>query len=402
MIRALAAEPGADGSLHVVGVSVGEARGIRRGQVVDIDSLAQALRPVLEKLEQTLGVKLERGVVNIGGAHISAQPSRGVVAVSRADSEISNEDVMRVLAAAQVVPLGSNREVLHVIPQEFIVDGTMGLKNVIGMNGVRLEVQALLIQVSSPALRNLERALIEGGVRPEAFVNSSLAAAEVALQDHQKELGVLLLDIGAGTTDLAVFEEGECIHAAVVPIGSGHITSDIAIGMRSPVEIAEKAKIEWGTCLPETVSKKEMIRFADLGVEDGGEFSKRELAEIIRARVEELFDLVQKELRKINRDKLLPGGVVLVGCGAKLRGTAEFAKSAFALPVRLGLREGSVSLPSQLRDPSFALVCGLLRWQETAEEGHREGFAGKLSSRLRLPSPAGFIRLKKFLRSILP
>lgn len=396
-IRVIVAEEDSDnGGFRVSGASIGESRGMRRGQVLDIGELADALRNALLKLHQEPGFNIDRAVVNIGGSHLVAVKSKGVVAVSRADSEISEEDVARVLAAAQAVPVGLNREVLHVIPQEFTVDGEAGLKNVVGMSGVRLEVSALLIQASSPVLRNVERALSEGGIAPESFVASGLAAGESALSERQRELGVLLLDIGLGTTDFAVFEDGECIHAAVFPLGSGHITNDLAIGMRTSLEVAERAKIEEGTCGAGGIGKKETVDLAALGSNEGGIFSRAEAADIIVARVEEILDCARKELRKIGRDRLLPAGVVLVGGGAKLGGLADYAREYLGLPARIGTPDFPEQLPAELRDPAFATVLGLLAWKMGDDS---------LPSRTPFGYPnvgEGLRRLKNIFRNFLP
>lgn len=399
-IRAIAAElqlP--ENVFRIRSVVAKDSSGVRRGQVIDTDALSSALDFVLESLERDIGFRPERAAVNISGAHVSTVPSRGVVAVSRADSEISREDVARVLAAAQAVSLGHNREVLHVIPREFIVDGERGLKNTVGMSGVRLEAETILVQVSSPQLRSLERSLAQGGLTADQFVVSGLAAGESALSEKQKELGVLLLDIGAGTTDIAVFEEGECIHIACLPIGSGHITNDIAIGMRTSLDVAERAKTEFGTALLESVAKKDLIKLSELGMQEKDEFSRYELTKIISARTAEIMEFVRKELKRIGRDRLLPAGVIVVGGGAKLKDLPAFIKEALALPVKLGMVGGERELSEELKDPAFATVLGLVAWQvHQGEFGPQSSFFSNMSFKTpKIPSV-----LKRILKNILP
>jgi len=376
------------GGLKIHGIGVGEARGIRRGVVTDIEEVSRSIRQVREQVESTLGFSIERAFVSIGGPHIVALPSRGVVAVSRADGEISREDIRRVLAAAQAVPIGSNREVLHAIPREFVVDGEQGMKNVLGMSGVRLEVEALLLQVSSPALRNLERALREAGVTAEEIVLSSLASSQATLSKRQKELGVIAIDIGGGTTEAVVFEEGYLLHAVVLPVGAAHVTNDIAIGMRTSLEVAERVKLEYGVALSQGISKKEQIDLSLFDPNESGTFSRREVAMIIEARLEEIFELVTKALRKIDRERLLPAGVVLSGGGAKLPGIVELAKRQLKLPAQLGYPQAVPDLPEQVDDPTFVTALGLVLWGSEFQEG----------SRHRLPFRLGGISVPRFLQ----
>ncbi|MDH4129306.1 MAG: cell division protein FtsA, partial [Spirochaetota bacterium] len=315
-IRAIVAQKKSDGPKpQVLGVAQVSASGMRRGVVVDIEETVKDIKKVIKEVERTSGMPFDDAYISIGGTHISCCSSRGVVAVSRADGEISPEDVDRVITAAQAISLGQNREIIHILPRYFIVDGQDMIKDPVSMNGIRLEVDTLIIHGSSPFIKNLNKCIKDADISINELVFAPLAAAYAVLNRRQKELGVLVLDFGGGTTGLTVFEEGDMIHSQVLPVGSAHITNDIAIGLRTSIDVAERVKLEYGSALPWEINKKETIDLTKVGGE--GEVSRHELAEIIEARVNEIIDLVNKELKKIDRQGLLPAGIVLVGGGAK-------------------------------------------------------------------------------------
>ncbi|MBI2625654.1 cell division protein FtsA [Candidatus Parcubacteria bacterium] len=393
------AEPG--GRLRVIGVGVAPSQGFRRGSVVDAEEAGRSIRQSVAIAERMAGVKVNQAFVSIGGVHIGSQPSRGVIVVSRADGEISTEDVGRVLAAAQAVSLPSNREVIHVIPREYFVDGEGGIPDPLGMKGVRLEVDALLIHASSPYLKNMQKAFAYAEVVPEGFVLDVLAAAQAVLHKRQKELGVLAIDIGGGTVSCGVFEEGKLLSAAVLPVGAAHITNDIAIGLRTGIDVAEQVKVSYGTCFPEEFSKKELVELEQFSpLERGVAVPRRMVAEIIEARVSEMFDLVVKELKRIGRDGQLPAGAVLVGGGAKIPGLVDLAKKRLRLPVQLGFPAEFDGLSDQIDDPMFASAVGLTLWGEEAR------LQGGLSRRLGLGALASFNNaygvFRRFLKNFLP
>ncbi len=344
---------------QILGVGQVVSGGMRKGVVVDMEEVVKNIKEAAQMAERISGVKIEDAFVSIGGSHIACRQSKGVIAVSRADGEISEEDKQRAIGAAKAISIQPNREILHVLPRRFIVDGQEAIKEPVGMQGVRLEVDALIIEGSTPFIKNLIKCVHEADLDENGLLLSPLAGSRAVLTKRQKELGVLLLDFGGGTSGLAVFEEGEIMHCQILPVGSLHITNDIAIGLRTSIETAEKIKLGYGSVSPSTVGKKEMIDLAKLG-EEAGEVFRHEVAEIIEARVSEILDLVNKELKKIDRAGLLPAGVVLVGGGAKLPGLIELTKEKLRLPVQVGLPEGLEGVTGQINDPAFATVCGLI------------------------------------------
>jgi len=363
-IKILVAAKNQDGSdLEVMYQAKEPSFGVRKGVVVDVEKVSRIIQVILNKIRTETGFKINSVYTNISGSHIFATSSRGLVSVSRADQRVSEEDVGRVLQAAQTFSMPSNKEILEVFPKEFIVDGEGGIKEVVGMQGVRLETEVLALGGFSPYKNNLVQAVLDSSLRVLDVIPSPLASASAVLSQRQKELGVALLDIGAGTSELAVFEEGNLIHLAVIPIGSGNITNDIAIGLKTDIDTAEAIKIERGCCIFKGNDKKEKIETED---EEPLSFSQKNLTKIIAARVSEIFDEVQKELKKVSKQGMLPSGIVLTGGGAKLPKIVEFAKKELRLPCRLG-RPGAFSgLEDEL---SFSTVCGLvLRGVDLGEE----------------------------------
>ncbi|HCX27870.1 MAG TPA: cell division protein FtsA [Candidatus Portnoybacteria bacterium] len=347
------------GQLQVLGVGKAISTGLRRGVVVDAEEVVKSIKEAVQMAERIAGVPVEHAFVSIGGSHISCRLSRGVIAVSRADGEISREDRERAVAAASAISVLPNREILHILPRRFTVDGQEAIKDPVGMSGVRLEVDALIVEGATPYLKSLLKCIDEADLDNDGMLLAPLADSKTVLTKRQKELGVLLLDLGDGTTGMAVYEEGDVMHCQILPVGGAHITNDIAIGLRISVEAAEKIKLEYGSVLSSAVGKKEMIDLTRVGEADG-QASRHYVAEIIEARVCELLDLVNKELKKIDRAGLLPAGVVLVGGGAKLQGLVELTKEKLKLPVQVGLPQGMEGIVDQVADPIFTTVCGLI------------------------------------------
>lgn len=383
--------------LQVIGTGFASSSGVRRGVVVDIADVASAIREAIREASNVAGVNLKRVVVGVNGAHLEGSPSQGVVAVARADREITQSDVARAIRAAEAVSTAQNREILQVVARSFNIDSEKGIKNPVGMNGVRLEVESLVVTASTPYLKNLEKAVSLSGLEIAHFVPSPIAAAEAVLDKKQKELGVLVLDIGAETTSLAVYEEGEVAYLKVIPIGSALITSDIAIGLRTDLDTAEQVKIRYGSALPDEVRKTEVINLAELGLDEPVRVRRREVAEIIEVRLREIFDLVNKELDKIGRRGFLPAGVVLVGGGVKLPGLFELAKDSLGLPARIGYPLDLKGLVDQVADPAYVKSTGLsivgLHYI-LEQKGHRPE-SGRPASTL-------VASLKRFLRNFLP
>lgn len=347
---------------QIIGVGQVPSFGLRRGVVVDIEEAIKNISQSIQEAERSSGLSINRAHISLGGNHITSRTSKGVVAVSRADGEIAKEDVERAINAASAISLSPNREILHIIPRCFMVDDQAGIKEPVGMNGVRLEVDALIIEGATPFIKNLTKCISEVGLEVEGLVLTPLAASRAALTKRQKELGVLALDLGGGTVGLTVFEEGDIIHSCILPIGSSHITSDIAIGLRSTIDLAEKVKLEYGSALVSEISKKDTIDLSKLGIEEKGIIPRVQVAEIIEARLSETFELVDKELKKINRQGLLPAGVVLLGGGAKIPSLVDLAKEELRLPAQVGFPLELEGIVDEVDDPAFATAVGLLFW----------------------------------------
>jgi len=384
---------------QIIGVSQVPSFGLRRGVVVDIEEAVKNISQSVQEAERNSGVSIERAYISLSGNHITSRISKGVVAVSRADSEISREDVERAINAASAISILPNREILHVIPRSFSVDDQRGIRDPVGMNGVRLEVDTLIIEGATPFIKNLTKCISEVGLEIEGLVLAPLAASRAILTKRQKELGVLALDLGGGTASLTVFEEGDIIHSCVLPIGSSHITSDIAIGLRSDIDLAEKVKLEYGSALVSEISKKDNINLSKLTGEEKGVIPRVQVAEIIEARLSEVFDLVNKELRKIDRQGLLPAGVVLLGGGAKIPSLVDLAKEGLKLPAQVGFPLELEGIIEEVDDPAFATAIGLVLWSidERIKSGHLTVIP---FSRFSVSSTVN--KIKGWLRGFLP
>lgn len=328
--------------------------GIRKGTVINVDQVSSSLYSALDEFKNSFGRKINSVIINISGSHIFSTSSRGVVAVSRADQKISQEDIDRVLQAAQTFSLPSNKEVLDIVVKEFIIDGEKGIREPLGMHGIRLEAEILVLCGFSPYVKNLDNAVLNVGLQIQDRFISPLASARSVLASRQKELGTALVEIGAGTTGLAVFEEGDLLHTIIFPIGSSHITNDIAIGLRCDIDTAERIKLEYGSCFLRG-GKREKVKKSD--EDEPIVFSHKVLGKIIEARISEIFDLVNKELRKISRQGKLPAGIVLTGGGAKLPKIKDLAKKELKLPCKIGYPKSIQGLED---DPSLSLVSGLV------------------------------------------
>ncbi len=385
-------------SLYIIGAAEKPAEGISKGVITSIEEAVSSISGCLEQAERMVGFPLNKVFVGISGTHITTQLSRGVIAVSKADGEIKEDEVERAIEAAQTVSTPPNYEILHVIPKVFTVDNQTGIKDPVGMTGVRLEVEAQIIQGLSSQIRNLTKAVYRTGVEIEDLVLGILANAESTLTKKQKELGVALVNIGDSTTSLAVFEEGDILATAVVPLGSAHITSDIAIGLRTSLDIAEDIKIEHGQAQPGAIGKKEEIDLKEFSDIEEGRVSLKYISEIIEARLEEIFELVDKELIKIERSGLLPAGIVLTGGGAKLPGIVEVAKKKFRLPASIGYPQHLNTAIDKVNDPGFTTALGLVNWgAELKSQQKRDGNFLKLSNLSDTVS-----KIKEWFKGLLP
>lgn len=349
-------ETGETNILSIVGHGSSQNTGMRKGNVVHADDVATAIIEAITEAERVAGVQISHATINVNGSHVQGLNSRGVIAISSANREITVEDRMRVEEAATIVKLPPNREIIQVFAKNYRLDGQDNIKDPVGMQGVRLEVDTHIVTAATPNLRNLDLALEKAHVSASHHTVSSLAAAEAVLTRQQKEAGTLLLDIGSGTTNMVVLEEGEVQHVAVLPIGGTHITNDLAIGLKTDLDIAEQVKINHGG----------LAKHAKMGTisivmnKIRHEFDAEEVHMIIEARVEELLEYVDKELKRIQRSRKLPGGVVLVGGTAKLAGLTEFTKEKLELATRLGKLQPLAGLLDTVQDPSYSSAVGLM------------------------------------------
>lgn len=351
-----------NGQIRVLGVGSVESAGMRRGAVVDIADAAEVISAAVEKAEMMSSVQVKSAIVSIGGAGLTIESTKGVVAVGRADGEVTEDDIARVINAAQSIAVPANKDIIHVIPKSFRLDDQMDINDPVGLQGVRLEVDAVIVEAPGNHVKNLTHAMERADIVIEDFIIEPLAAAESVLTKKQKELGVILINLGASTTSLAVFEEGELVYTAIVPIGSDFITNDIAIGLRTSIDTAERVKIEYGSATYDYNSQNGQIDLSQIDPREEGNIPHSHVIEIIHARMEEIFDLVRKELQKIGKDQLLPAGAVLTGGGVNLPGVAEFAKRSLRLPVQVGRPDNLLGVMDKVDDPSYATVVGLILW----------------------------------------
>ncbi len=358
---------------EIIGSGAALSNGLRRGVVVDMEETVDSIKSAVQRAEAMAGVSLKRAYLSVNGLHIRTQTSRGVIAVSRADNEISQSDIDRVLQAASVVSMPANREIIHVIPRNFIVDGNEYIKNPLGMKGVRLEAEVSIIDGLSPHLKNIAKCVNENDIEVSGMVFGPLAASFAILDKNQKEYGVMNLDFGGGTSTLAVFEEAELVHSAVLPIGSRHITNDLAVALRTSLDIAERIKLEYCTTSEgEDMRRKENLDLSKIMEEENFVIPKKQLIRVVDARASELLDMVTNELKKVSKNSLLPAGVVLSGGGANLPGLALMVKEKLRLPVRIARAQASEAAESLL-DPSYAVAAGLIMWGFDQEFSSQKG-----------------------------
>jgi len=393
-ICVLVGELDRDGKLNIVGVGTCPSQGLRRGVVVNIEETVTSIAAALDRAERLSGKKIASAYVGIAGSHIESENSKGFVAISPSHRDIIQNDISRAIEVARAIPLNANREVIHVIPRGYVVDGQEGIKNPIGMSGFRLEVETHIITGSVSSIHNLIKCVHKAQVEIEDLVLEPLASSEAVLAEGETDLGVALVDIGGGTTDIAVFSDGAIWHTVVLPIGGNLITSDIAIGLRLPFAVAEELKITYGHCDPATISDDDMIDLAQFMPDCNDLVPRKLLADIIQARVEELFNMVHEELKKSGYDGLLPAGLVITGGSAELPGILEVAGQTLDLPARIGSPLGLHGLADSISRPAYATAVGLLLWglrhtsllideEEPEEEGSTNDVMGRLSRWLR-------------------
>ncbi len=385
-ICALVGVPGPEG-VDVIGFGTYPSHGLRKGVVVNIEATVDSIKRAVAEAELMAGCEIQSAFVGIAGGHIKGMNSHGVVALK--SREVTEDDIRRVIDAAKAVAIPMDREVIHILPQEFIVDGQDGIKDPRGMSGVRLEVKVHIVTGAVTSAQNLIKCVNKAGLTVDDIVLQQLASSEAVLSPEEKELGVALVDIGGGTTDLAIFHRGSIKHTAVISLAGDHITGDIAIGLRTPIEEAEKLKLKHGCALTSMASAEEMVEVAPVGEGQRPRVVSRQiLAEIIEPRVEEILGLVEEEIERAGFRRLIPSGVVLTGGTALMEGMVELATQIFDLPVRRGYPKGIGGLVDIVRTPQYATAVGLVLYgsrkgKRADFKPHEENIFDKVSRRMK-------------------
>ncbi len=397
-IRVVMGERLPDSRLKIIGAAETPAEGISRGSINSIEDAVSVISETIEKCERMTGLRIDRMVVGMSGSHIKTISSKGVVAVAKANEQVEDSDIERALEVAESTTTMPNYEILHVLPISYNLDEQKGIKEPQGMSGVRLEVEAQVVMALSAQVKNLTKVIYRTGVDIEYIVFSILATAEAVLTNKQKELGVAVVNIGASTTSLAVFEEGNILHTAVLPIGAGHITNDLAIGLKTSVEVAEAVKLDHGQAVSGDISKREEVDLHKYSESEkkGSYVYKKDIADIAEARLDEIFTMVADELKKIDRYGKLPSGVVLTGGGAKMPQIIDLAKEILNLPVFLGMPTDSHFPIDKLNDPEYTTALGLVIWaNKNIENG--SGFLSGFSAVSYTTD-----KMKRWFRSLWP
>lgn len=407
-VTALIAEVGRNRHAHVVGSAVVPSRGMKKGIVVDIDDAAKAILSAIEKAERVSGHKVHRASVSISGNHLTSLNNRAYIAVARSPQGITDDDVARVLDAAQVVNVPSNRGILHVIPRQFILDGQEGIRNPVGMRGYRLDAEVHLVIGAATAIQNLVGCLETLGIEVGSVVVTSLAASEAVLTEEEKTMGVALVDVGGGTTSVAIFVDGSVCHTGIIPVGGSHVTNDIAVHLRTPFAEAEDLKLRHVHAYSSEVDPDEQIEVPSFHRSELASVRRRDVCLVAEARLQETFQLVGEEIQRAAPAELLSAGVVLVGGTAHLSGVADLASEVLKLPVRVGRLTGVYGLIDTIDSPAYAASAGVLLWavrypehqHVTARDPARHSIPLDEPGHPDVPRGAG--RLKGWLRAILP
>lgn len=358
----LVGQMGSGGEVQVTGVGIAPSHGLIKGMVVDIDEAAEAIRVSVERAERTSGSRIFSAHVGITGSHVSCLNNRGMVTITRSDRLVSLEDVSRVLEAARAVGIPNNREILHVVPRSYILDGLEGIRNPVGLHGFRLDVDTHIVTGAITSIQNLAKCVQQVGIEIENLVLEPLASSETVLREDERDMGAVLVDMGGGTTDVAVFKDGSIGHTAIIPIGGYQFTHDLVIGLRAPFAAAEEAKIERGCVEPASIPLEEQIEIDSFGEGGKRSISRRLMSEILRGRLEELLELIQAAIRESGHEPLLPAGVIFTGGSANLTGLAAVAEQSLRMPARIGSPEGVYGLVDSISNPAYATSVGLLLW----------------------------------------
>jgi len=377
-VVAIVGEVDSEGGLNIVGIGRHKSRGLKKGTVVNIESTVQSIQRAIEEAELMAGCQIHSVYAGIAGKHIRSMNSHGIVAIR--DKEVYPADIERVIDAAQAVAIPADQKVLHILPQEYIIDSQEGVKEPLGMSGVRLEAKVHLVTCATNAAQNIEKCIRRCGLETDEIILEQLASSYSVLTEDEKELGVCLIDIGGGTTDIAIFTEGAIRHTGVIPIAGDQVTNDIAMALRTPTENAEELKIKYACALSQLASPDEMIKVPSVGDRPARELSRRALADVVEPRYDELFHLIQAELRHSGFEDMLAAGLVFTGGTSKMEGVAELAEEIFHMPVRVGMPYEISGLVDIVRNPTYSTGVGLLMYglkQYQEKQGGREkGFSG--------------------------
>ena len=357
-VGAIVGEVRADGSLNIVGIGSHRSRGLKKGTVVNIESTVESIQREVEEAELMAGCRIHSVYAGIAGSHIRSMNSHGIVAIR--DREVTRADIDRVIDAAQAVAIPADQRVLHILPQEYIIDSQEGVKEPLGMSGVRLEAKVHLVTCAINAVQNIEKCIKRCGLQTEEIILEQLASSYAVLTEDEKELGVCMVDIGGGTTDIAIFTEGAIRHTGVIPIAGDQVTNDIAMALRTPTDNADEIKIKYACALTQLASAGEMIKVPGVGERPARELSRQALAEVVEPRYDELFTLVKAELQRSGYENLLAAGVVLTGGTSKMEGVIELAEEIFHMPVRIGMPQSVKGLADIVRNPIYSTGVGLL------------------------------------------
>lgn len=386
------------GKTRILGVGIEPSQGIRKGVVVDIAAASQAVSRSVEKAERTSGLEITSALVSLAGSHVSSVNSRGVVGIT--GQTIDQDDIARAVESARAVAIPHNREIIHVIQRGFTIDEQDGIRMPLGMHGYRLEVETHIITAAAATVENLRQCVAASGVEVSQFVLNPLASAEVVLTETERQMGVVVCDMGGGTTDIAICIDGDVWHTAVLAVGGNHITSDIAHGLRLPVSQAEEIKLQHGNAIEDEVGMDEFFNIRPFGEEQPAQISRRELAHIIEARVEEILGLVLQEIKRSGYDGLLPAGMVLTGGSSLLPGIRTLASRVLGLPVRIAQPENLIGMVDKLDSPAYSTSVGLLRWAVLMND-----VSPQQGGRRRNHTQGGGLdweRIKNWLRRLLP
>ncbi|GAA6152331.1 cell division protein FtsA [Pseudoteredinibacter isoporae] len=375
-VVAIVGEIGVDGQLEVVGIGSHRSNGLKKGVVVNIESTVQSIQRAVEEAELMAGCQIHSVYAGIAGSHIRSMNSHGIVAIK--DREVFSQDVDRVIDAAQAVAIPADQKILHILPQEYLIDEQEGVKEPMGMSGVRLEAKVHLVTCAQNAAQNIEKCIRRCGLEVEDIILEQLASSYSVLTEDEKELGVCLVDIGGGTTDIAIFTEGSIRHTGVIPIAGDQVTNDIAMALRTPTPHAEEIKIKYACALAKLTGADETIKVPSVGDRDPRDLSRQALAEVVEPRYDELFTLVQAELRRSGYEDLVAAGIVLTGGTSKMEGVVELAEEIFHMPVRLGAPQNVTGLSDIVNNPIYSTGVGLLNYGVNQQQ---EGKAANYSSK---------------------